>query len=277
MTNPHRPDQSGFTLIEAILVIVITGIIGSIVAVFIRAPIDAYLDSARRAVLADTADSASRFLGRELRRALPNSVRVGVTGQLLEFVPVHDAGRYRAEVGTWAGDDPLDFTDGADNSFDVLGPSVTVLAGDSLVVYNLGIPGASVYETPLTVRRNATAGALLNKITFTATGTALPFASPGSRFQIVGTPVSYACDLANATLWRYSGYAFQVAQPALLATLDGLAGSTKAVLATRVTACQFAYSPGPLQRFGLVSIRLSIGANGETVTLQEQVNVDNAP
>lgn len=270
--------QYGFTLIEAIMVITITGIIAGVVAIFIRAPVEAYVDSARRAALTDAADTVTRRIGRDLQGALPNSVRVDGTGRFVEFIPIRDAGRYRAEVGTAAGDDPLDFTSAADTSFDVLGPTVNVAAGESLVVYNLGITGASAYENPLTTRRVATAGSALSKVTFTATATPLPFASPGSRFQIVGTPVSYACDLGTGTLWRYSGYAFQPSQPASLATLNGLAGVTKAALATNVTApCQFAYSPGALQRNGLVSIALSITQTGESVVLQHQVNVDNAP
>ncbi len=267
--------EKGFTLVEAIVVIAITGIITSMVAVFIRNPIDAYVDTARRAMLSDIADTAARRIARDLQGALPNSVRVNGAPQFLEFVPIVAAGRYRAEVGTASSDDPLSFTNGADNSFDVLGPAVTVPPGSSLVIYNLGIAGADVYEASSAVRRTATAGNNLSKIAFTATGTPLQFPSPGSRFQIVGTPVSYACDAG--TLWRYSGYAFQSAQPVSLATLDALAGVTRAALATHLSGCSFAYGPGPLQHNGLVSMSLSFSQGGETVTLQYQVNVDNVP
>jgi len=275
MTSRSR--QSGFTLVEAIVVIVITGIIASMVAVFIRSPIDAYVDSARRAMLSDVADTAARRIARDLQAALPNSVRVDASGLFLEFVPILAAGRYRTEKGTAASDDPLDFTDGSDASFDVLGPAVTVPAGSSLVVYNLGISGADAYEASSTVRRMATAGSNLSKVSFTATGTPLQFPSPGNRFQIVGTPVSYVCDLATGTLWRYAGYAFQNSQPAALTALEALAGSARAALATRVTACRVTYGPGPLQHNALVSILLTLAQGGESVTLQHQVNVDNVP
>ena len=273
----RRCSEKGFTLVEAIVVIVITGIIASMVAVFIRSPIDAYVDTARRAMLSDIADTAARRIARDLQGALPNSVRVVGSPQFLEFVPIIAAGRYRAEVGAAASDDPLSFTDGSDNSFDVLGPAVTVPAGSSLVVYNLGIPGADVYEAGSAVRRAAAVGNNLSKITFTATGDPLLFASPGRRFQIVGTPVSYVCDMATGTLWRYSSYAFQASQPVSLVTFDGLAGATRAALATRLSGCSFAYGPGPLQHNALVSMTLSFAQDGETVTLQHQVNVDNLP
>lgn len=259
------------------MVITITGILAAMVAIFIRAPIDAYVDSARRADLSDVADTTARRIARELQSALPNSVRTGGAGLFLELIPIRDAGRYRSEAGTAASDDPLDFTNAADNSFDVLGPTVTVSDGDSLVVYNLGFDVADAYATAPNNRRTATAGIGLVTVSFAATGAALPLASPGSRFHIVGTPISYACELVTGTLWRYTGYDFQPAQPTALATLNGLAGAARAALATNVTACNFTYGPGALQHNGLVSMSLTITQSGESVTLQHQVNVDNVP
>ena len=253
----------------------ITGILAAMVAIFIRAPIDAYVDSARRAGLSDVADTTARRIARELQSALPNSVRVGGAGLFLELIPIRDAGRYRAEAGTAAGDDPLDLTNAADNRFDVLGPTVTVSAGDSLVVYNLGFDVADAYAAAPNNRRTPTVGAGLVSVTFA--GGTFPLASPGSRFHIVGTPISYACELGTGTLWRYTGYDFQPAQPTTLAALNGLAGATRAALATNVTACNFTYGPGALQHNGLVSMSLTITQSGESVTLQHQVNVDNVP
>lgn len=279
MSRSTNRAQDGFTLIEAVMVIAITGIIGAMVAVFMRGPIDAYFDTARRAELTDVADTAVRRVARDVQSALPNSVRVDGTGNFLEFIPIRTAGRYRAEAGSAAADDPLDFTLAADNSFDVLGPPVAVLAGDSLVVYNLGLPGvSSAYDTaPLTSRRAAVAGAGLVRVTFTPTATPLPLPSPGSRFQIVGTPVTYACDVPGGTLWRFSGYAIQAGQPATIAALNALPGVVAAPLATGVTACTFGYAPGVLQRNGLVSMALSVMQSGETIVLQHQINVDNTP
>jgi MSHA biogenesis protein MshO len=71
---PRR--AAGFTLIEAIIAIVITGILGSVVAVFINRPIQGYFDSVRRAELTDQADVALRRISRDIRLALPNSLRV---------------------------------------------------------------------------------------------------------------------------------------------------------------------------------------------------------
>ncbi|HLF96186.1 MAG TPA: type II secretion system protein [Methylococcaceae bacterium] len=273
LTQPTRSTrQSGFTLVEAILVIVITGILAGVVSVFIRGPVQGYFDSARRAGLTDIADTALRRMARDIQSALPNSVRVS-GGAFVEFVPIKSAGRYRAVVGGGAGDDALDFASAADASFDVLGPTVTVASGDSVVIYNLGVPGADVYAGSSRRAASAPFGSVA-KVAFSPAGTQFPFASPGSRFQVVSSAVTYACDGAG-NLWRYA-YAIQSAQPAGIAALDGL-GGTKALLASKLSACSFAYSAGALERSGMVAAFLEIQEEGERVSLLHQINVINTP
>lgn len=267
--------QGGFTLVEAILVIVITGILAGVVSVFIRGPVQGYFDSARRAGLGDIADTAVRRMARDIRSALPNSVRVSGAA-FVEFVPIKSAGRYRAEVGVSAADDPLDFTSASDSSFDVLGPQAAVASGDFIVIYNMGVTGADVYAG--TSRRSAAAPfGTVAKVNFSPAGTQFPFASPGSRFQVVSTAVTYACDIAGGKLWRYSGYAIQSAQPATLAALDALAGGSKALLASKLSACSFSYAPGALERSGMVAASLALMEEGETISLLHQINVSNTP
>ena len=272
-TSRWLPER-GFTLIEALVVIMITGIIAVAVITFVREPILAYLDTARRAELSDEADTALRRIARDVQSALPNSVRVSGTAYL-EFLPVRSAGRYRADFGVAGTGDPLDFTSSTDSSFDVLGPTVTVAAGDSIVVYNLGITGADAYEGTTTSRRLATAVGSLSVVQFNPNSAAFPFASPGSRFQVISTPVSYACDLGTGRLLRYAGYAIQPLQPATLATLNALVAPT--VLANNLTVCSFTYNSGALVRSGVVAIRLAITRNGETVSMLHQVSVSNTP
>lgn len=286
--NPsQRAAQRGVTLIEMIVAIVVTGILLSIVGMFTRNQIASYLDVAARTELADAADTVLRRMARDLHGTLPNSVRV--SGNFLEFLPIKAAGRYRAQGnGTAAVDaadnDPLDFTSTTDARFNILGPAVTVAAGDQLVIYNLGSDASyDVYTAPGVAndssRRALTStGNNLTSLTYSLVGTnqfLLP--SPHNRFQIVGKPVSYACDLATGTLWRYASYAIQATQPATLAALDALAGVTRARLVTDVSECAFSYANAVYQRNGLVSIRLKLTRNGESVTLVHQIDVMNTP
>jgi MSHA biogenesis protein MshO len=266
----HRRRMLGFTLTEAIVVIVITGVLAAMVAIFIQKPVQGFFDTARRAALVDAADTVSRRISRDLREALPNSIRVN--GTALEFLHVRSAGRYREQIdpNPATPGDPLDFTS-VDTSFDVLGQPVNIQSGDSVVVYNLGIPlSASAYDvSPLTTRRVAAApfGASLSTVTITSAAP-FPFASPARRFQVVDTPVTYYC--SGTQMRRNSGYAITASQVVPVA-------GTGALIADKLTACSFAYAVGPSQRNALVTIALSLTDTGETVSLIYQVHVNNVP
>ncbi len=270
-----RDVQRGFTLVEMIMVIVITGIIGGMVAVFLKAPIQQYMDVGRRADMTDIADTALRRIARDLRLALPNSVRVtgtcnGSTTCFIEFLPATGGGRYRAALTASGTGDILDFTV-ADTSFDVLGTVPPAPSGiQYVVVYNLGIPGSDAYAGS-----NRTAYSGLNTPTNIAiSAMRFPFASPAARFQVITTPVSYVCDPVGGTLTRYWGYPIQPSQPSAVP----IAGATSATLAKNVSSCSFSYNPYVVaQRSGLVTMNLGITESGETVTLYSSTHVSNVP
>ena len=268
--------ELGFTLVEMIVVMVITGIIGGMVALFIRAPVQGYVDSARRAEMTDIADTALRRITRDLRLSLPNSVRVTQAGAVyyLEFIPTSGGGRYR--VG--APGNILDFTV-ADTSFDVLGPMPIFAAGDSVVVYNLGIAGASAYDLPAT--NNRTTWTSNTATTVTIAAKQFPFESPGNRFQVISTPVTYVCAPVGGgtggSLTRYWGYAIQAAQPVNVLAAP-LSTAPHALLATNVGGCSITYDANVVaQRSGLVTMQLTITESGESVTLYNASHVSNVP
>lgn len=270
---PLRHNERGFTLVEAIAVIAITGVIAAAVAVFIRSPVMGYVDTARRMELADAANTATRRIGRDLRLALPNSVRVAssASSSAVEFLLVRAGGRYRAEPDGGGTGDVLDFTAAADSSFDVLGPGVAVAAGDQVVVYNLGIAGADAYAGD---NRRAYAGAsgTVGNVAFTPTATPFPLASPSQRFQIVEGAVSYVCDTTARTLTRHWGYPIAAAQA------NPPAGGSSALIAGDVEDCVITYDPLVVAyRAGLVTLRLTLRRDGESVALYHAVHVGNVP
>jgi MSHA biogenesis protein MshO len=279
--HPIRPAR-GFTLMEAVMVIMLTGIVGVMVSTFIRQPIDAYVDLGRRTELTDAADGAMRRITRELRTALPNSVRVDATNRYLEFLPVRSAGRYRTLPTVGNTGDFLDFTSNTDSSFAVLGPPVSAQAGDQLVVNNLGLPGADAYEGS-SRRALTTTGASLANLGYAPGGTQFPFASPTHRFQIIGAPVTLVCAPAagatGGTLRRVTGYGIQAAQPVNTgaAPLAGLTGTNNALLTQWVTACSFTYSTSATTRNAVVTLRFTLTSGGESITLLQQVQVEGSP
>jgi MSHA biogenesis protein MshO len=274
-----KPAQSGFTLVEMVMVIVIIGVIGAAMAVFIKSPIDAYLDSARRARLTDVADTALRRMTRDIRTALPNSLRQAsgsnaINNQCIEFIPTKTGGRYRAEVDATGHGDVLRF-DAADSSFDMFGPNRTlpdqsIVAGDLVVIYNLGVPGADAYaslNSNVSAVTQVGAGSLPNETKIGITNLQFPLASGSNRFQIIpGNQkiVSYVCSGGN--LYRHFNYAYADSCP----TRGG-------DLIAKDANCTFVYNGSDLQRNALVQIKLALTSGGETVSLYHEVHVSNTP
>jgi MSHA biogenesis protein MshO len=298
MSSPGH-SQRGFTLIEMIMVIVITGILSGMVAVFIKGPVESYFDMARRAELTDVADTAVRRMARDIRSSVPNTLRnpADGSGNCIEFMPAKIGARYRAEQTAASTGDVLDFT-AIDASFDMLGLNATlpasaqIAAGDIIVVYNDGSTSGNAYTGSNAVMvevGGVTAGDTANttKITFVAAGAAIfdqklfPSTSPANRFLVLPANeqvVSFAC--GGGSLFRYSRtLAAAWAPPATCAAMA--AGATAATLATNVSTCSLKYeAPGSGSgsgRFGLVSISLGMTQSGETVSLYHQVHVDNTP
>jgi MSHA biogenesis protein MshO len=294
---PHKPSEQGFTLVEAVIVIVLIGIVSAIVAVFIRLPVQGYVDSVGRAELTDQADLAMQRMGRDLRLALPNSISVNTGQNVIEFMPTRGGGRYlAAEDGAPAGS-PLDFVDEAKKEFSVVGAmrslSERVAPGDYVVVNNLGRGMApnDAYQygaNQSNIARIDTGGVIKDadgvvtsiKLVDNPFGRQDPSGpSQGQRFQVVSGPVSYVCaaDGKGAfTLSRYSGYPIAPAQavPPVGATLV-------ATVATRLATCDrlFRYELGA-QRVGLVIITLALKARNQSdpsIRLVHQVHVDNTP
>ena len=283
------PSQSGFTLVEAIIAIVITGIVAGIVAVFIVRPVQGYLDTVRRAGMTDTADTALRRMAYEIRSAVPNSVRVDPTGRFVEFIPTRDGGRYRAQrdgagCAVASPADPIfdvdDCSAAGASRFDVLGPPVTGFNGDFVVIFNTGQAGLDAYQPGQNRRMIFTAG---SKVWFQPTATVFPpFESPFQRFQIVpGTgPVSFGCVPAAAApgngglaLHRFSSYRSGndnwSAQPVALT-------GQSALLASDLATCGFTYQALSAAN-GLLILRLAVQRENETITLVHEVHVDNTP
>lgn len=294
----------GFTLVELIVVMVISGIVSVMLVQFIVQPMRGFTDVARRAAMVDRAENALQRIRRDVRAALPNSVRLltfnsttstsasatsavcpngGITVCSLEILNTIDGGRYRAAPPG----NTLQFNN-TDTSFAVIGTlqnAASVTATNWVVINNQTVSGPhfNAYNCPAGVGtshncvRLVTGSSSLTQITLasaystTVSPPTPPLGSVTQRFFIVDTPVTYRCNTTAGTLDRHQGYGVTAAQAA------NPAGAVR--IADRVTACTFTYTPGTNSRSGLLSISLSVtdAATTETVRLLHQVQVDNAP
>lgn len=300
--RPHKSRQAGFTLIELIMVMVITGIIAGAVAIFMKTPVDQYLDIARRAEMADIADTALHRMARDIRTAVPNSVRLPEEpSTYIEFLPTKTGGRYRAnpatagaaQCGGALAEDIFDFTI-ADPCFEILGPTIDFTDGDQIVIGSTQSNGNPPYQDPgLTaaicgdpatstcIRRSVAVAGDQQKVDMISAYPLPSFAMlSGQRFEVVPgdqQAVTYACENVGGTtegtgtLTRYWAYGFN-AEQAAPAFLIG----SSALLADKISACSIAYNTAN-PRNGLVAITLTITSGGESISLYQEIHVNNTP
>jgi MSHA biogenesis protein MshO len=274
LSLPLPRNQTGFTLVELIVVMVITGILAGMVALFIRAPIQSYVDTVARAELSDVADTALRRISRDLRLALPNSIRVN--GNFVELLLTKTGGRYLAEEDELGLTGILSF-DAANPSpnplvFSVVGTMPSgrqqILPNDFIVVYNLGqdFEPANAYDCTVPCNRATVASVSGNSITMLSNpfiAQVPPLPSPSSRFQVVTTPVTYHCNSVasggDGRLMRYSGYAIQKNQPVDAGSAPLSTAPTQARLAEKVASCTFTMSSLASMQRGLMNLFLTLG------------------
>ena len=286
----------GFTLIELVVTITLSAIVVAFAAMFIVTPVNSYRAQARRAELVDSADSVLRLMARDIRSALPNSVRVTRNGNVavLGLIATVDGVRYRSTGATANALEELNFgsPDGSFNAvslFDGITRPFTTTT-HYLSIYNVGVPGADAYSgtnvitPPNTTIDIRTSTNLLfpNEDVVTVTPAfRFAYTSPARRVFLVSGPVSYLCNESTGLIQRFAGgdLAANISSSDSDAELSGAGGlgATPSRVATDATACSFDYAPGAAQRAGLVTLRITLSRDGESVWLVHQVHVENGP
>lgn len=276
--------QTGFTLVEMIIVMVLIGIIGAMLSMQLAPSIRSYLLVSQRANLTNQADTALRKIVGEVRGAVPNSLRLD-SATCLELVPSKDGGRYRtAPDAALAGTAFLDGAEARDR-FDVLTPfSNPPVAGDAIVIGN---------QNPDDVYNGVNVGAVDSvapppnpamgeqRVVLTAPIRVPPGYTQG-RFIVVPAGqrvVTYVCDEPGVNLeGTGTGTLYRVADAAFHTT-PACTRSGGAVVATKVAACSFIYSPnqGATQESGFVQLQLTLSERGESASLTLGAHVDNVP
>ena len=273
------------------MVIALAGLVAVMITTVLSRPLEAFSGQSRRAELVDIAAGALQRMSRDVRLAIPNSLRVSADGQAVELLLIHSAARYRPNR---VGEQGLRFStaaagtcgsstqSGRCDSFQVLEPSFDPAGARWLVLYNTGAAGSSVWapSNPGSITPTGTTFATLGGApageshialgSLPAGGFRFAFASPQHRLYLAETVVGYRCQ--GGQLLRYTYNQLLNAVPAAPP-----AGSGPQPVARNVANCAFSYQPGSTQRAGLLTLVLGISAAGETLQLLQQVHVDNAP
>lgn len=277
--------RRGFTLVELVVVMAITGILAASVTMFLIPAMQSYFDTRRRADLTDMADTALRRMSFDIRRAVPNSIVALNSGTCLALVPTGWGGRYRTAADTVNDAVPATCCSAPLNvgstTFDVLAmsppaPATPPGAGDYVVVDNQN--GNDVYAgvNRAIITAYATPAANQGLARITMNGAPLPAGYDGGRFVVVPQReqvVYYSC--SGGTLFRnVATFAAAGSPPS-----DTLCNAGARVATADTVACTFVFDSGATatQQNGLVWMNLSLTQNGETVSLAHSTNVPNVP
>ena len=216
--TPRQKNQLGVTLVELVVVILLLGILATGITSYLRIGASMYVD----ATVVQQTLQQSRFalerVVRELRGAVPNSVRVLSSADnsvsCVEFTPLVQSGVYRdlprfPDRRNWIGITTIStgwttqagqrlsvYPTTADHIYDLAQARTGVVAANQAAMDD-GDGNANTRR----VRLDNISGQLMTYIT----------ESPQKRFYLLDSPVSFC--LVGQQLRRYSAYGFNVAQP----------------------------------------------------------------
>ena len=278
--------QSGFTVIEMVSVIVLLGILSAGVVHFIGDSTRIYVDNSRRSELTQQGRYAVERINREVRNALPGSVRASNNGATfcLEFMPVVAASSYINPVAGMPTQyvEVITHPDLVAGGFN--GSLAAIYAIDNNSVY--GVASTSMAEINTISDENPAypddvAGDNLLTIALDAPNN-FPLDSPQQRVYIVNERVSYCA--VDGLLTRYSAYGSAGAAQPLPPNTAGF-GGVEFTIAEHIRVADsgvvtvFEYTPGVLARTGVVHLDMRFRddeASAEWVRFSHEVFVRNA-
>ena len=252
--------QSGFNLIELVVVIVVLGALMAGTATYITNSMLAYNDIARRDQLTTQGRITIEKVSRALRSALPNSIRI--QNNCIEFLPIIGSSVYTALP-----------TDIPANNFTAVDFSLNTAVGSRYVVvypYNIGALYTGGSPGPR-ASFSSKSGSPETTITLSSNHQFSQHA-PQRRFYVVDSPTSYCIDGNN--LNRYRGYSISAAQPAPpSATAELIAQDIQ--LNDNGPVTPFSYTPGTLRRNGIVAMDFRFLIDNEWIRFYHEVQVRN--
>ena len=297
--NRSSSRQRGLTLIELVVVIVLTAIVAASVAVVVAPSVRSYSQVKLRAQLVDQVDTAVRRMVIDVRRSVPNSIR-SADSKCFEVIPASAGGRYRMGPDTAPGRDAAGCSPGANCSapldttvsttvFDSLSRlAVTPAVNDWVVINNQN--ANDVYEGLNRAQITSVVNSPQSWMGVHRIGIQSKQFSQGydgGRFMVIPDSqkaVFYVCsgvdDTLDAsgngkgTLYRLRNYGFNATYPSACPSVAGAE-----VLLKQVQSCTITYDPnkGATQQSGFLAMRLKVTRDGESINLSIGAHVNNAP
>ncbi|MDX7897876.1 PilW family protein [Aeromonas media] len=257
-----RPGRArGFTLVELVMVILLLGVMATFTSQFIGIGTQIYGDVSRREQLMSDARFALERLNRELRDAVPGSVRIedeaGTPldkGACLRFWPIATASRYLGSA--------------ASGGLTIVEPEVLPREEDEAIVYPLADPNITLDESCLhgnCVARVTSVGSPVSGALPLTVDDTFAKESPGQRIYFARQQVRYC--VMNAALTRASA-----------AIGSDFHGSTPALMAEHIRPASYYFYREPAAfSQSEVGLRMVLEQRGERVLFNHKLETLNVP
>lgn len=273
LPRKKRSQEAGFTLLELIIVIVILGIMAISLSNLSKDAVLGYVDAKDRNRFSQSTKWIIERISREIREALPQSVRVSSNGinYCVEFMAINNASSYLDLPST-----------GIVSTFKVVGYDLTPFNATKIAimpinpgeVYNeSGVLGNIVSITNLT-----TPAADVGKAQVVIDPTTFSRRSPTNRFYLLKDPVSFCLNNTNGRLTRHQDYGINSTQN-LTPNAGSLMGEDLSV-----NGFVFNYQSDTLSRAGLLQMNFraqsrnrNLSGNEESFEIFHEVHIRNVP
>ncbi|WP_039913502.1 PulJ/GspJ family protein [Cellvibrio mixtus] len=255
----------GFTLIELIAVIVILAVLASMGVTFVVKTTESYQSTQARAVLVNTSRQALERMTRQLRIALPYSVRILNSGQCIQFMPIVAGGNYLNPVP--------DASNGAPGATQIAVAPYTSVAtyGAARHVAIGALNRDEIYISPYVSRANYN-NASTNTLVQLGAAKIWQRNSFNKRFYLLADPQAFC--LVGADLHFYSDIPITSASVSVGTGASIIARNVAVV--DSVTA-PFSLEMGSENRNTRINIALKFSSGGESINFTQGVLIRNVP
>lgn len=275
-----RVKESGFTLLELVTVIIILGVMSVGIAGFMKLSTQTYLNVTERDDLLSSARFAVERLNREVRNAVPNSLRVvnDNSRQCLEFMPIKASSIYidipvvpdqkSVEI------EVVKFVNKKGEPFSCSGFCLDYVAVYPLKasdIYDFNVNSGDGKVTAFKSFANLSGDIWTIPIRPNA-GMVFDEHSPTRRAYVFDYPVSYC--VTNSELRRYYGHSLTANQA--LRPSGGYVLMAENLIFNQGDL-PFKILPPTLQRSSLVQIKLNFERDGEIVSFNNDIHINNVP